>query len=69
MNKIKQNIHLLKENQLMQQEQIEEKCELLNLTRLETAENRKLKKNVRARIIANKCYFHFFVWRNDHAEL
>ena len=38
----KQNIHLLKENELLQQQQIKEQYELLNLTRVETAGNRKL---------------------------
>ena len=37
LNKIKQNIHLPQENQLMQQEQIREQYELLNLTRRGTA--------------------------------
>ena len=36
LNKIKQNIHLLQENQMMQQEQIREQYKLLYLTRIET---------------------------------
>ena len=35
-------IYVLKENQLMQQEQIKEQYELINLTRVETAKNEKL---------------------------
>ena len=43
-NKIKQNVYALEENQLLQQAYIQEQHDLLNLTRLETAENYKLKK-------------------------
>ena len=46
LNKNKQNIHLLKEDQLMQQEQIGEQYELFNLTKVETANNRKLLKKL-----------------------
>ena len=35
-------MHLLKENQMVQQEQIKEQCVLFNVTGVETAENRKL---------------------------
>ena len=42
LNKIKQNIQLLQENQLVQPEQIRKQYELLNSTRIETAKNRKL---------------------------
>ena len=37
LNKIEQNIYILKENQLMQQNQIKEHYKLFNLTRVETA--------------------------------
>ena len=42
LNKIKQNIHFLQDNHLIQQEQITEQYDLLYLTRKETTENRKL---------------------------
>ena len=39
---MKQNIHILKEKQIMKEEQIKEQYELLNLTRVEAAKNWKL---------------------------
>ena len=46
MTKMKQNIYVLKENHLIQQDQIKEQYELLNLTRVEPAEKRKLLKKL-----------------------
>ena len=46
LNNIKQNIHLLKENQLMQPEQTREQYESMNLTRVETTKDRKLLKKL-----------------------
>ena len=39
----------------MQQEEIMEQCELLNLTRIETAKNRKLLTKLDRKISAVKC--------------
>ena len=41
-NNIKQHIHILKENWLIQQEQVRKHYKLINLTRVETAVNCKL---------------------------
>ena len=37
LNKIKQDIHILKESKVIQLEQIQEQCEMINLMRVETA--------------------------------
>ena len=48
---------MLKENQLMQQEQIRECYEFLNITRVETVENRKLLKRLYREIFQlNACF-------------
>ena len=51
MNRIKKNIHILKENQLMQQEQINEQYALLKLSGVETTENMKLLTNLGRELI------------------
>ena len=57
-NKIKQNVYILKEYQLIHQAQVQEQCELEHLTRVKTAETVKiLRKLSQSFIQFNESFF------------
>ena len=59
--KIKQNVHALKENQVIQQAKIKEQYESINVTNIETAENHKPLILLSWDLVQLNCKFYFFI--------
>ena len=68
LNSVKENIHMLLENQWMQWEQIREQCELLNIPRIETTENRKLPRRLEQDSLQLNTSFSV-IFREAHADV